>query len=407
MRVLIILIGLTGISSICNTASAQTVAKDYYVTIGIFGVQDNAIRYTAKANKMGFSSQYAINPRQKLYYVYLLQTPDRKKANTFLIKLKAESEFKDAWPFIGHLGDDRAVEITKPTPVEEKKEVAVEEKKEPVVTPAIVVVPAIKEEQVTPKEVSPIVKTDSSAVAKPKVKRVPKGKFFTFRFINKENGNPVRGEIHLLESNKATQYQAFKANEMIDVIAPRNKAGVYFMTSIAPGYKAFETTLNYKDPIPESSGTGEDGELIIPITLERAKRGDYIEFNSVGFYRNSVIIQPLLKDELDGLAVLMNESKGYQVRIHGHCNGNEQRNIITLGKSTRFFESDPANVRKTGTAKELTEMRADIVKQYLILQGIAENRIETKGEGGKMMVYPQTSVYSNYNDRVEVEVIRH
>ena len=403
------MIGLAGISSICNTASAQNVAQDYYVTIGVFGVQDNAIRYTAKANKMGFSSQYAINPLQKLYYVYLLQTPDRKKANVFIIKLKAESEFKDAWPFIGHLGDDRAAEIAKPTQVEEKKEVAVavEEKKEPEVTPAIVVIPAIKEEPVTPKEESPVVKADSSAVVKPKVKRIPKGKFFTFRFINKENGNPVRGEIHLLESNKATQYQAFKANEMIDVVAPRNKAGVYFMTSIAPGYKAFETTLNYKDPIPESSGTGDDGELIIPITLERAKRGDYIEFNSVGFYRNSVIIQPLLKDELDGLAVLMNENKGYQVRIHGHCNGNEQRNIITLGKSTKYFESDPANVRKTGTAKELTELRAEIVKQYLVLQGIAENRIETKGEGGKMMVYPQTSVYSNYNDRVEVEVIRH
>ena len=120
-----------------------------------------------------------------------------------------------------------------------------------------------------------------------------------------------------------------------------------------------------------------------------------------------MIIQPSLKDELDGLAVLMNENKGYQVRIHGHCNGNEQGNIITLGKSTKFFESDPANVRKTGTAKELTELRAESVKQYLVLQGIAENRIETKGEGGKMMVYPQTSVYSNYNDRVEVEVIHH
>ena len=142
----------------------------------------------------------------------------------------------------------------------------------------------------------------------------------------------------MLESNKSTQYQAFKANEMIDIVAPKNKAGVYFMTSVAPGYKAFETTLNYKDPIPESSGTGDDGELIIPVPLERAKRGDYIEFNSVGFYRNSVIIQPSLKDELDGLAVLMNENKGYQVRIHGHCNGNEQGNIITLGKSYKWIE---------------------------------------------------------------------
>lgn len=418
MRVLTILIWLVLISGLSNTVSAQTSAQDYYVTIGVFGVQDNAIRYTARANKMGFSSQYAIHPRQKLYYVYLLQTPDKKKANAFIIKLKAESKFKDAWPFIGHLGDDQAnkqavIGEVKQTPIEEKKENIAVEKKEDIVVekketvPVVIVTPVIKEEPVTPKETSPLVKTDSPTVVKPVVKRVAKGKFFTFRFLNEENGNEVRGEVHLQESNQATQYQAFKANEMIDVVAPKNKAGVYFLTTIAPGYKVFEETFNYKDPNPESPATGPDGELVIPINLSRAKRGDYIEFNSVGFYRNSVIMQPQLKDELDGLVTLMKETAGYQVRIHGHCNGNEQRNIVTLGKSTKFFESDASNVRKTGTAKELTDLRAESAKKYLVSQGIAEDRIQVKGEGGKMMVYPKTSVYSNYNDRIEVEVIRH
>ena len=418
MRVLTIFVWLVGISGFGNAVLAQTIAQEYYVTIGVFGVQDNAIRYTDRANKMGFSSQYAINTRQKLYYVYLLQTSDRKKANAFIIKLKAESQFKDAWPFIGQLGHDQpivekpAVVEKKPTPADEKKEIVaeekkpapVEEKKEPTVEekkePPVVVVPIVKDEPA-----KPVVKTDSPAVVR--AKRIAKGKFFVFRFLNAENGNEIRGEVHLQESNKSTQYQAFKANEMIDILAPRNKAGVYFLTTIAPGYKVFEETFNYTDPIPESSSTGSDGELVIPITLERAKRGDYIEFNSVGFYRNSVIMQPQLKDELDGLATLMKENKGYQVRIHGHCNGNEQRNIVTLGKSTKYFESDATNVRKTGSAKELTDLRAESAKRYLVSQGVEEDRIETKGEGGKEMVYPQNSVYSNYNDRIEVEVIRH
>lgn len=356
------------------------------MTIGVFAVHDNAIRYTARANKMGFSCQYAINPPRKLYYVYLLQTADRRKAYAFYIKVRAESEFKDAWLFLGHLGEEPVVEVKK---VPEVILPVVEEKKDSVV-----------------KEPPPVVKVDTPKVI-PVVKKVAKGKFITFRFINAENGNEVRGEIHFAESNKATQYQAFKADEMIDLPAPRNTGGVWFITTIAPGYKTLQTTFNYKDPLPVSSGTGPDGELIVPLSLTRAKRGDYIEFNNVSFYRNSVIMQPRSQAELDGLVDLMKEHVNYKVRVHGHCNGNEQRDIFTLGTSTKFFESDPSNQKKSGSAKELTELRAEAVRRYMVSQGIVVERILTKGEGGKMMVYPQTSVYANYNDRVEVEVVRH
>ena len=64
-------------------------------------------------------------------------------------------------------------------------------------------------------------------------------------------------------------------------------------------------------------------------------------------------------------------------------------------------------MKKRGTAKELTELRAEAVRRYLISQGVVVERMLTDGEGGKMMVYPQTSVYANYNDRVEIEILRH
>jgi len=369
---------------------AQAPETEYYVTIGVFAIQDNAVRYTAKANKAGFNAQYAINAPRKLYYVYLLQTNDRRKAYSFLIKVRAESEYKDAWLFIGHLGTNDVVDD------------------QPKTTPAVVapvVIAPIVEEKPEPIVEAPV-KVDSPAVvAKPP--RVVKGKLFMFRFLNADNGNEVRGEIHFSESKKATQYQAFKADEVIDLTAPRNTGGTYFITTLAPGYKSLNTPFNYKDPVPVSSGTGPEGELIIPLSLERAKRGDYIEFSNVAFYRNSVVMQPQSQLELDGLADLMKEHSDYKVRIHGHCNGTESRDIITLGTSTKFFESDLSNVKKKGSAKELTELRAEAVRRYLVTQGVAVERMLTKGEGGKMMVYPQTSVYANYNDRVEVEIIKH
>jgi outer membrane protein OmpA-like peptidoglycan-associated protein len=387
MKVLTFSIWMAGLMVLSANVAAQTAPQEYYVTIGVFAVQDNAIRYTSAANKKGFSAQYAINPARKLYYVYLLQTDDKKKAYAFDIKLRAESEYKEAWVFIGHLGEEVVPVVETP-----KKDSV---KVEPVILP--------KKDSA----IAEVPKVDSSTIVKPVVKKVPKGKFFNFKFVNAETGAEVRGEIHLAESNKATQYQAFKANELVDVPAPKNNAGAYFVTTVAPGYRVVEETIHYKDTEPSSSGVGPDGEVIIPIALTRAKRGDYIEFNNVSFYRNSVIMQPAFKDELDGLVALMKENEKYKVRIHAHCNGNESRDIITLGTSTKYFESDPGNVRKVGSAKELTELRAEAARRYLDSQGIATERILTKGEGGKMMVYPQNSVYANYNDRLEIEILRH
>jgi outer membrane protein OmpA-like peptidoglycan-associated protein len=390
MRVLTFSIWIVGLMALSANVAAQTASQEYYVTIGVFAVQENAIRYTAGANKKGFNAQYAINPARKLYYVYLLQTDDKKKAYAFDIKLRAESEYKEAWVFTGHLGDEAVpvVEVPKKDSV----------KLEPVIVP-------VKKDTVIAEP--PVVKVDSSTIVKPVVKKKAKGKFFNFKFVNAETGAEVRGEIHLAESNKATQYQAFKANEVVDVPAPKNTAGAYFVTTVAPGYKALEETIHYKDTEPSSSGVGPDGEIIIPISLTRAKRGDYIEFNNVSFYRNSVIMQPSFKDEIDGLIALMKENPNYKVRIHAHCNGAESRDIITLGTSSKYFETDPGNVRKNASAKELTELRAETARRYMDSQGISTERILTKGEGGKMMVYPQSSVYANYNDRLEIEIVRH
>lgn len=364
-------------------------------------MHNNAIKWTAKASKAGFNAQYAINTKRNLYYVYLLQTPDKRKGASFMIKLRAESDYRDAWLFYGRLGADTKEEPVQPTltPVA------------PVVVP--VVVPD-KQPETVPVEVTPLVvvpeKKDSVIAEKPAPevkKRVVKGKLFTFRFLNAENGNEIRGEVHFAESKKATQYQAFKADSVIDLVAPRNAAGIYYVTTVAPGYKSLTTEFNFKDPLPVSSGTGAQGDLIIPMSLERAKRGDYIEFNNVTFFRNSVLMQPQAQLELDGLADLMKEHISYKIRIHAHCNGTDDRDAVLLGKSAKLFEADPGNTRQKVSDTELTEYRAENVRRYLVSQGIDTERIKTKGEGGKMMVYPQNSVYANFNDRIEIEVTKH
>lgn len=366
---------------------AQTVeVPTYYVTIGVFAKLDNALHYTEKANKSNFSAQYAINQPRKLYYVYLLETTDRKKAFAFMIKMRAETEYKDAWLFIGKLGEEQ-VEVVQP--IEEKP---------------VEIVPVVKDTVATQTVVVEEVPVVEKPVEKPVVVK-PAGKAFFFKLVNAETGNEAIGEVHVQESVKANQYQAFKGNEIVYIKAPINKNGTYTVMTIVPGYQQMKITLPYNEP---GGTTGSESEIIIPFELKRAKRGDYIDFNNVRFIRNSSIMTPESQFELDGLVALMKENIKYKIMIHGHSNGKNDRDIIDLGTSQKYFELDPsANKKETTTSKALSEYRANAVKGYLISQGIDAKRIGVKAEGGKIPLYPEQSTLATYNDRVEVEVKKH
>jgi outer membrane protein OmpA-like peptidoglycan-associated protein len=370
-----------------------------YVVIGAFAKLDNAVNFTNAANQDNFQAQYAIHTQRKLYYVFILNATDRKKAFSFLLKIRVETKYKDAWVYIGKLGEEtNAVVEPKPVLVGEERPV------EP-----IVATPVVEEKPKKDSVISQAVITvDSSAFNKPveEPEKKPDGKPFLFKLLNSESGNEVRGEVHVAEA-KATQYQAINGNELIYLMPPKNSSGIYQVSIQAPGYKLAKLAFNYNDPSAVSSGIGEKQESIITIELVRAKKGDYIDFNNVRFFRNSAILEPTSQNELDGLVALMKENLKYKIKIHGHCNGEEPRDIITVGTSTTIFALDPSqNGKENASAKRLTELRAEVVKGYLVSQGIEEGRVSITGEGGKMMIYPKTSTLANYNDRIEIEILK-
>lgn len=144
----------------------------------------------------------------------------------------------------------------------------------------------------------------------------------------------------------------------------------------------------------------------MPADFERIKSADYIEYSSVGFYRNAAIIHPFHEAEMASLAAHMKGDSNIALRIHGHCNGDASRTIVAAGIMTEFFEISNQDQQKTVTAKELTELRASYAKRYLISQGIRPERIQIIGEGAEKMIYPASSEHAHYNDRVEFEIIR-
>jgi len=412
----VLLIVLTS-ASFAQTTNGQ--GPERYVIVGVFRVLDNAVRYTDKANKASFQSGYIQNPRNKLYYVYIFQSLESKKAFAFMMKVRLETEYKEAWVYKGSLGAPIQETTTTDVPTQdnitpkdqptEAKEPVQEPVKEPVVIEqpkdSVVAEPPVEEK---PKE-EPVVVEEKPKVDSTETKMEPKpiGKPFFFKLVSSDTGEPLVGEIHVFEPNSAAQsFQAFPSNQVVYLPAPRDASQVYAISTLSAGYQEMQRSINYSDPASSSAEVGGSSEFIIALPLVHVKMGDYIEFSNVRFFQNSVMLHPESKEELDGLAELLKQNPRYKINVHAHCNGTQERNIIVRGNAQEYFGSSTGNQRRTVSAKELTELRAELVKDYLITQGVDGKRVSAKGEGGAALIYPVNSTLANRNDRVEIEVKR-
>jgi outer membrane protein OmpA-like peptidoglycan-associated protein len=181
-------------------------------------------------------------------------------------------------------------------------------------------------------------------------------------------------------------------------------AGSYVLFTQAAGYQNVTQNINFKTLQGTSKNLNEP--VVISISFKQLKKGDYIEFTHVRFFKDASILQPGSEDELRGLADLMKENARYKIKIHAHCNGKADREATLMGTSTQYFATDSGNEKKTISAKQLTAARAEAVKNYLISQGVEGSRIGTMAEGGRIPLYPETGNTSQFNDRAEIEVVR-
>ena len=79
---------------------------------------------------------------------------------------------------------------------------------------------------------------------------------------------------------------------------------------------------------------------------------------------------------------------------------NKNAEIILEGHTNGLFPS-------TDVDFELSAKRAEVIKEFLVENGISPERIGTEGMGSKREVYPipETEEEEGYNRRVEVNVV--
>ena len=76
-----------------------------------------------------------------------------------------------------------------------------------------------------------------------------------------------------------------------------------------------------------------------------------------------------------------------------------------MGESRNYF-SLTGTQEGFGSARELSEERATVIREYMISEGVAADRMEIKAWGGKKPIYDKDHPQANLNVRVEIEILQ-
>jgi outer membrane protein OmpA-like peptidoglycan-associated protein len=224
---------------------------------------------------------------------------------------------------------------------------------------------------------------------------------------NVRNNRIVDGDVQVIDTDRSRAITKVKGNEYLTLPDPKSKSGRLTLLCEAFGYRKVQWEINYPFPLADTVkpyvnlwGT----TIVVNFDLIRYQLGDVVILYNVYFYNDAAVMMPESKYELNNLLQMMKENLKYRIALHGHTNGNYHGKIISMGPSKDFF-SLAGSVESVGSAKELSEKRADIIKQYLVANGVEESRIEIKAWGGKRPLYDKQSVNAGKNMRVEVEIL--
>ncbi len=152
----------------------------------------------------------------------------------------------------------------------------------------------------------------------------------------------------------------------------------YGYHAAAPGYLSVSEHLSLGDL--DRYGELRRDLLLVPIEI-----GESIQLKNVFFAQSKAVLLSESYPELDRLVRIMKDNKTLEIQLEGHTDG----------------RGDPAaNV-------ELSEMRVNAVKDYLVSKGIQEQRIVGKGLGGSQPKYSNDSEeHRRLNRRVEFKITR-
>jgi len=238
-----------------------------------------------------------------------------------------------------------------------------------------------------------------------------RGQALYFNTVRNNSYVEVPGQIEVINSDKVQRYATKNAHEIVGIPLSINKSGNISMISEIFGYKKIQHDINLLYPMTDMTQgflSYEDTVLVVNFELKRYTKGDLVTMYNVYFFKDAAIMRPESRYEVNQLLIMLKENLKYKISIMGHTNGNSKGPIIEMEENSRhyFSRSGPTN-ESFGSAKKLSQSRADLIRSYLISKGIDANRMEAIGHGGKKSIYDKFDNLAYKNVRVEIEILQH
>ncbi len=242
--------------------------------------------------------------------------------------------------------------------------------------------------QDTVKEISEIIIQPMAIPPTTPVDTAIKTPIFKGKVINKNTQKEIEADL-IIMNLKGTLNQQLKS-EVKNGFMVSNINEEHISISIHKfGYEPFVETFSITS-VP------------IKIELTPIKVGEKIIMHKIYFYPNSYALKEESTQELLKLNKFMLENNQYSFEIQGHTNGNKAVKKVAknehLGEEWNFI----------GSAKKLSKLRAEKIKNYLVKNGVKETQIQTMGYGGDRMIVekPKNMKQAMQNIRVEIIVIK-
>jgi outer membrane protein OmpA-like peptidoglycan-associated protein len=414
----------------------KTLQKGYYLVVAAYlsHQEDYAKKYSDFLNKNGTKADYGFDEERKFYYVYLHSYVSFDSSINNMLRVRGDGKFDKAWVRIIKKEEQQEVVTTDEVAQEPKggsssidkksepagKTVAKTEQKKENSQPVVSSEP--KKEEV-PSSVSEAKKTENTPVATetvvtevvPNPQAAPVMEPQTLKstpvflsLYSATNNEVLDGEVEIVDAVNAKMINRVKGNDYVFLPNPKNQNGELLLISNVFGFRKEQHELNYKNTEADTlkpfvSLVGNF--YVVHFALSKIHKGDISTLYNVYFYNDAAIMLPTSQYQLNSLLKLMKENPTYKIKLHGHTNGNGRGKIIYMGESKDFFTVTKDVKEGSGSAKELSEARAEVIRQWLIAQGIAENRVSVKGWGGSRMIHDKNSSHARKNIRVDVEVI--
>lgn len=368
-----------------------------YVVIGAFSYQKNAVKFTNHAKALEMDARFQMNSNRNLYYVYVLSTEDREVAIQAARGLRNNSEFKDTWVYSGMLGKMEAGISHVGIDIQPDSE-------QTITTIRVEDTPVVVEQEVGETVVEESTET-STGDQSAEFDDGEAGTSFLFKIFRAVDGNQIDGDVDVIDTDRSRKIGTFTGNTPVKITTPKSKSGKISLVCEVFGYRKAQQDIVFDSPESEEVQIDESNNVVVPFELARLQKGDIAVMYNVYFFKDAAIMRPESRFEVNSLLEMLKENEKYKIKIHGHTNGGAAGKIISMGKdSDNFFSLTDTN-EGMGSAKKLSGERAEIIKEYLVANGIPEKRMEVKAWGGKRPLHDKHATRAQENVRVEIEIL--